>query len=51
MIPEFISKEVDFRIPQAASRVRAAPGQAVIAARVEPIEDELSMRDILLEQE
>ena len=31
--------------------VRAALGEAVITTHVEPIEDELSMRDILLEQE
>ncbi len=31
--------------------IRAALGEAVITTHVEPIEDELSMRDILLEQE
>jgi cation diffusion facilitator family transporter len=33
------------------SDIRAALGEAVITTHVEPIEDELSMKDILLEQE
>ena len=33
------------------SDLRAALGEAVITTHVEPIEDELSMKDILLEQE